>query len=909
MSAIDTSHLLNIDFQSMHPHHDTPSNQFHGDGMLLSYANDVHTPPLLDHGIAPHSSSGSHSSGVGDWIHSGLDMVKSAGAVVADEVATTLGFGPRADAYSRWSTQTLTDSNASLGDKTKALVAGNIFAARDLFVTTPLTVVGNLGSSVWALGGGAVGWGADLLANPSPSTLDSHVVQPVHRATDSVLDFLTDSPERQADTFFSGAHKLGSALWHPVSEAYDRGRPGLAAGEALLLGAGAIGTVQGLRTLGSAGTEAFVNQVGKLPSETGAADALAHWPGTLKPVPTTVEHSEFMSVNFPKHMLPEAEDLVGTSIETRHLTIYPPFSQSAAELDINATAAVLANPRTYSLSDVPHVKHNQNQSYTVTVSDGTDMGGARLAMDWDGWGAESWAQQKWGLRDDGTGTLVANVPPHTSYFGNLFAAGLRGSGQEATEAALLLAERGGQERVVGYTTDPLNLNRYAKYDAPGPFVVTDAAIKPNAEAGIRAAIDKVIMPVPWLGAADKANLSYVPEGLSVPWGNGTLAPGIHHALASERPLDALHALSLEEKLQLPPATARFDFEWTLGGASKASDFWSTPGKAVHAVNEALNPFKPKSDQSSTHWRSDAEIIEQHRLHATDAEATLPEWVQWADEKWAPHGWFGQPTFSGAWQAGSDKIGHVASKVNDAMEVPRTLAKYTAGLGLGVAAYKALQGDFEVYVNNDEAIAPFNGLPGSYSASLVVPDTGFNASAWVTPPSYRGMWPFSENSAMPLVRSGPSPVDPHGPSTITGYLAARANLAEIGAGVQWFGNNDAALRSWGGAFIGNEALNLRADLPTGPGGGGGLSALTSLTAIRPYFTEGAFVGPVGLATRSIEITPQLNFGTGKVDPSKVWGSSLNDHLGLGGHTTASDASVLTVNPSYGKPDVWDAKPSR
>jgi len=424
---------------------------------------------------------------------------------------------------------------------------------------------------------------------------------------------------------------------------------------------------------------------------------------------------------------------------------------------------------------------------------------------------------------------------------------LGNSGKQASQAALAVAKLLKETELGGYTTGGKARDLYVGLGAR----ITHW----NIRTDYREVIER---------AMQDPKVMYVPP------------PEVHAALHAVDPVYALHELPATVLKTLPDNVVEWWFKFDLRDPSvveRVTTFMRHPVQStrdgITYMNRVLNPLPADASQASA---SAMQAGWQARI--ANAEVTAQGW-------------------QGRVQQAMHTVGETAENVSTAAKAGILL---TAG---GLAA----MGEGEVYFDLDSALAPFNAAPGSDSIALHVPRLGFLVSAWYTGPYARGPIGVADDPAMPFVRWGAPPTNPGAPTSLTGVWAARAGLQEIGAGVQWFGNNEEAWRTWVALRLFNGAANLRADVPTAKDGLKGLSALTSATPWMPVLVNGFFYGPAGVALRrDTELDPNAAIGPAKVPATTpVKSKILNSWGSVGGVTTGVSSTFLTTNPAHGKPE--------
>lgn len=447
--------------------------------------------------------------------------------------------------------------------------------------------------------------------------------------------------------------------------------------------------------------------------------------------------------------------------------------------------------------------------------------------------------------------LDSSVPPNTTYLSHVF--GNRGAGEQATLAA---------QRAAGTMLTSGNLAFYTRWQGAQALYsklntnTVDVRFTPLAPDILLSAGPNVVAKLP----ADVREAVTTARALPV---------------AQQRPhlrewLDGLNASDYQAKLPngvlrvsylqpIEPETG--PYRTLVGGAREAYHNFVAPAArnmtlAAGRVNEAVNPFGG------------------------------PEGIQ---------------------------PGPVRQTLRDSYNVARDLRdtgfKYVGGTLAAANVAQLLAGQAVVHENDDRATAPFNALPGSSSYSIHFPWTSTTLSTWHSGPAWRGIIGASDSPGMPMARVGPAPGDPSGPSSATAVVPARANLGELGLGLQ-IGNNELAWRGTGVLRFANTAFNLRGDLPLDQGSAKGFSMLTSLTPVQPSLTTGLYVGAGGVVDRDMQLIlgpalqlQRLNWSAA----SKASYLFADDHGHVGGKVGSSQGYFLTLNPAHGLPEPQWHKP--
>ena len=156
------------------------------------------------------------------------------------------------------------------------------------------------------------------------------------------------------------------------------------------------------------------------------------------------------------------------------------------------------------------------------------------------------------------------------------------------------------------------------------------------------------------------------------------------------------------------------------------------------------------------------------------------------------------------------------------------------------------GDVKIVYNDDRAIVPFNGKPGSSSVALYFPWTGTMITAWYTGVNARGPRPLDPTGLQPLARYSAPLTDPSGPRGAGGLYAARAMASEANLGIRWLGTNDgfSSVTAFSLKFAAANA-NLRGDVPAQPSGPWGLALLGSINWVMPSVSHGFYFRDHGL----------------------------------------------------------------
>jgi hypothetical protein len=226
-----------------------------------------------------------------------------------------------------------------------------------------------------------------------------------------------------------------------------------------------------------------------------------------------------------------------------------------------------------------------------------------------------------------------------------------------------------------------------------------------------------------------------------------------------------------------------------------------------------------------------------------------------------------------------------------------------GVITDLALAQVATGNAKVVYNDDRAIRPFNGLPGSDSVAVYFPWTGTMVSLWGNGPNVRGPIGLDPTGLQPLVRASAPMTDPTGPKGAGGLLAARAVPAELNLGIRWFGTNDGVSAvSAASVRLAPAIVNLRGDVPIQSGGARGLSLVSSITGLMPSVSHAFYVGQGGVMVRNLHVTLSGSAQTSALSPA-----AQNAAYRAGNHWTAGSEKVstgtgffLTLNPAYGEP---------
>jgi hypothetical protein len=230
----------------------------------------------------------------------------------------------------------------------------------------------------------------------------------------------------------------------------------------------------------------------------------------------------------------------------------------------------------------------------------------------------------------------------------------------------------------------------------------------------------------------------------------------------------------------------------------------------------------------------------------------------------------------------------------------------AGMILSTSAAQAATGQAKILENDDSTIRPFNGPSGSKSWSIYFPWTGTMLSVWTVWLKARGPAFLTPGGTIqPTLRTGASPTDPTGPTSITGVAAGRFALRELGFGIRWFGHNDGfSATSSGQLRLGTIIANLRGDVPLGSGGARGVSILASLSVMMPSLSTTVYAGQGGLTVRNYLFTLAGNAQTSPLSNAQRLAAyeTYGDRVSIGSKNASNGGGLfLTTNPAYGKPD--------
>jgi hypothetical protein len=227
-----------------------------------------------------------------------------------------------------------------------------------------------------------------------------------------------------------------------------------------------------------------------------------------------------------------------------------------------------------------------------------------------------------------------------------------------------------------------------------------------------------------------------------------------------------------------------------------------------------------------------------------------------------------------------------------------------GATIDLAALQAATGNVHIVRDDDRAIRPFNGLPGSQSVAVYFPWTGTLLSAWAAGPNVRGPAPIDDNGLMPLARASASMTDPKGPKGAGVLTAARATSGEVNWGIRWFGNNNGVSAVTAGSLrFAPINVNGRVDAPIQSGGPKGLQLLHSFTWFMPSVSHAFYYGQSGVLVRNLHVTLSGASQTSVFSPAQrgnAYRSGEHSMLGSKSVTTGS-GYFLTLNPAYGTPE--------
>ncbi|HEY5756625.1 MAG TPA: hypothetical protein VIU34_12430, partial [Steroidobacter sp.] len=227
-----------------------------------------------------------------------------------------------------------------------------------------------------------------------------------------------------------------------------------------------------------------------------------------------------------------------------------------------------------------------------------------------------------------------------------------------------------------------------------------------------------------------------------------------------------------------------------------------------------------------------------------------------------------------------------------------------GAVVDTALLQAATGNVYIIRNDDRAIRPFNGLPGSESVAIYFPWTGTMLSGWVSGPNIRGPAPLVDNGLQPLFRTSAKLTDPTGPKGAGGLTAARAVVAEANMGIRWFGNNNGVSAVTAASIrLSPVNVNGRVDVPIQAGGPHGVQIPFSHTWFMPSVSHAFYVGRYGVLVRSLHVTLSGASQTSvfsTAERAKAYKSGEHWMLGSKSVTTGSGLFV-TLNPAYGQPE--------
>lgn len=234
-----------------------------------------------------------------------------------------------------------------------------------------------------------------------------------------------------------------------------------------------------------------------------------------------------------------------------------------------------------------------------------------------------------------------------------------------------------------------------------------------------------------------------------------------------------------------------------------------------------------------------------------------------------------------------------------------------GAALAATVPQVASGDAYFVTDDDRALAPFNGLPGSPSLALYFKWTGTMVTLWGSKgvllgneDNIRGPWPM-ENGLYPLARVSPPLTDPGGPKG-AGFLAAGRIIlgGELNVGVRWFGTND-GISAVSGASLRFLPINgnLRGDVPVQAGAVANVSVLGSLTWFMPSVSHSFFWHEHGLMIRNLHLTLSGTTQTAQVTAGGRWAAYRSGSSYTVGSKEVTTGSGLfyTPNPAYGSPN--------
>jgi hypothetical protein len=223
-----------------------------------------------------------------------------------------------------------------------------------------------------------------------------------------------------------------------------------------------------------------------------------------------------------------------------------------------------------------------------------------------------------------------------------------------------------------------------------------------------------------------------------------------------------------------------------------------------------------------------------------------------------------------------------------------------------AAVQVAAGDARIVHDDDRAIRPFNGVPGSDSVALYFPWTDTMVSVWRTDWfRLRGPEPIDPNGLQPLARVSAPMTDPTGAKGAGGLTAARFAGADFNVGIRWFGNNQGA-SALTAASIRVAAVNgnLRLDVPVQAGGPKGLSVLGSVTNLMPSLSHTFYWGEDGVVMRNLHVTLSGSAQTSMLgQTTKENAYRYGDRWTLGSSEVSGGTGFFyTRNPAYDEPSL-------
>lgn len=503
-----------------------------------------------------------------------------------NELTRLLGVAPGPDATKVAMREIWQDPNASLGAKMSAGTMLTGLNMRDFVVSAPINFIHGLGSNFTTGLDSAYRLIADLGGPHSDAAWESKILAPAARIGDQLTSagegvvrqfstFTDAAPMQRREMVWKGVDGLGALVdssTASIRNDWNQGNAGALASKAALAAATLYGGYRG-----AVGGPLFGATVDK------ALVALDRVQNTIaEPFGRTL-YRPWGDLSLERiHTSPQIRGQLvepgdgGSPIVRNWMIGRPDPIPHSPWTTADELALGLPQQR-------PNIQLPEGQRlFKIDITDpnlsNLPVGSARLEPNWNGLGNDYvWARQRFGLRPDGM--AMPNVPEGTARLSDVYSLPIApGGGRNAVQLSFQLAEELGQKHIVGMTRSPFVLQRFASYDAPGPFNVTHTHVPFNAADNVWNHWLKQVDPAArisptWSQAAAKGQdrlllgmaernpaLNEINQATGMtPFEN--MKHNFSVLRAGADPVIELRHLPMEDKLLLPANTLRFGFQW------------------------------------------------------------------------------------------------------------------------------------------------------------------------------------------------------------------------------------------------------------------------------------------------------------------------------------------------------------